>query len=85
MTMLASKSYVYEPFYDPFTYRIEDRILDHFEFKRDFSIEVTYDTEDEGFFAIEYYGKIIKYTDFDELSNELDKIIEEVKIKFNKC
>ena len=84
MTMIESKSYVYEPFNDPFTYKIGDRVIDHFEFKRDFSIEVTYDTEDKEFFAIEYYGQITKYTNIDELSSALDTIIEEVKQKFNK-
>lgn len=84
MTMLESQSYVGEPFYDPFTYKIGDRILDHFEFKRDFSIEVTYDTEEDGFFAIEYYGRVSKFTDLDALNSALDEIINEVKIKFNK-
>ena len=85
MTMLESKSYVDEPFTDPFTYKIGDRVLDHFEFKRDFSIEVTYDdAEDDEYFAIEYYGRITKYTNLDELKSKLDEIIEEVKIKFNK-
>ena len=84
-TMMKSSPYfVDEPFDNPFTYRIDDRILDHFEFKSDFSIELTYDTEDDDAFAIEYYGRVTKYNDIDELIRVLDEIIEEVKIKFNK-
>lgn len=66
----------------PFTYRIGDRTLDHFEYKRDGSIELTYETDEDGFFALEYYGKIQKYTDINELSRVLDEIIEEVKLIF---
>lgn len=79
--MRESPYFVEEPFDAPFTYRIEDRTLDHFEYKRDGSIEVTYETEGDGFFAIEYYGKVLKYSDLGELSSALDEIIEEVKRK----
>ena len=69
---------------DEFTYRIADRTLDHFEYKRDGSVELTYESGEDGYFALEYYGKILKYTDIDELSRVLDEIIEEVKLKFKE-
>ena len=81
---MMKTAYTYEekPFDEPFTYRIGDRTLDHFEYKRDNSVEVTYESDEVGFFAIEYYGKITKYDNLDALSSILDEIIEEVKIKF---
>ena len=82
--MKSSQSYSDEPFDEPFTYRIADRTLDRFEYKSDGSIELTYETDEDGFFAIEYYGRVTKYKNIDELLKVLDEIIEEVKIKFNK-
>ncbi len=77
--MKTSQSYVEEKFDEPFVYRIGDRTLDHFEYKRDGSIELTYEAEGDGFFAIEYYGKVTKYNDLNELENVLEQILNEIK------
>lgn len=77
--MKEANEYQEEKFEEPFTYRIGDRTLDHFEFKRDGSVELTYESDEEGFFALEYYGRITKYTDLDALLHQLDEIISELK------
>ena len=82
--MQTANTYEEKPFDKPFTYRIEDRILDHFEYKRGGVVELTYESDEDGFFALEYYGRITKYSDLNELSQVLDDIIEEVKTKFKR-
>lgn len=83
--MRTAHDYKEETYTEAFKYRVgEDRTLERFEYKSDGSVEATYDIKDEDFFALEYYGKITKFTDLDELLRVLDEIIEEVKIKFNQ-
>ena len=76
--MQTAHNYKEETLEKAFTYEIENRTLNHFEYKRDGSIELTYES-DEGLFALEYYGRITKYTDLGELSRVLDEIIERIR------
>lgn len=82
--MKTANEYKEEEFDEPFTYRIGDRTLDHFEYKTGGVVEMTYEADEDGYFAVEYYGKIKKYEDKNELSIVLDDIIENVKEKFKK-
>ncbi len=76
--MKESQSYEEEIYDKPFPYRIGDRVLDRFEYKRDGSVELTYKSNEEGVFSIEYYGKIIKYSNLEELLIVLDEIIADI-------
>lgn len=76
--MKESQSYEEEIYDNPFPYRIGDRVLNRFEYKRDGSVELTYESDEEGIFAIEYYGKIIKYSNLEELLIVLDEIIADI-------
>ncbi|MBR2289206.1 MAG: hypothetical protein IJ867_00940 [Clostridia bacterium] len=80
--MQTAHTYEEKEFDEPFTYRIGERTLNHFEYKKDGVIELTYESDEDGFFALEYYGKVTRYMDLDELSRVLDEITEEVRVKF---